>query len=93
MTEYWDGQFTLLLRQVLPYLTADMDIAPDLDLSSYGLDSFGIVELIFLIEEEYGISPEQIIDLPVFTTPKLLWEAIEDARRTDRNGHRQVGST
>jgi acyl carrier protein len=77
----WAPQFESTLRQHAP-LADDGEIAPDVILSSLGLDSLALVSLLLDMEEAFGITiPDDFLVAETFATAGSLWSAI--AKLTD----------
>lgn len=73
----WDEKFEVLLRRHLPFLPADEDLFPGLDLREWGLDSLGVVDLLVSLESSYDIRlTDDILSMATFTTPAALWNAL-----------------
>ena len=66
-----------ILRAQARFLAADADITPDMSLASLGIDSLGLIELVFEIEGEFDleIPPEQITP-ETFATPASIWRLL-----------------
>ncbi|MEU8251679.1 acyl carrier protein [Nonomuraea sp. NPDC048916] len=78
----WDGRFEGLLRQHLPFLPTGAEIAPDLSLRDFGLDSIGTVELLAVLEDAYQVRfTNESLRLEHFATPGVLWETLGDLDR------------
>ncbi len=66
-----EKQLVVLLRERLLETTAEF--APDTDLYTLGMDSMAIMQLLILIEEEYGVSlPECSLTRQNFSTVTQL---------------------
>ena len=77
----WDTQFEELLRQVLPFLSADEPLDENTPLREYGLDSLGTVELLSALESAYRIRfSDEALTLETFKTPVILWAAVSAIR-------------
>jgi acyl carrier protein len=73
----WNEQFEVLLRQHLPFLPADEELLPNLDLRAFGLDSLGVIDLLVALESAYCIRvTDDILSMDTFTTPAVLWDAM-----------------
>jgi acyl carrier protein len=73
----WDAQFEVLIRRYLPFLPADADIHPELDLREFGLDSLGVVDLLVSLESAYSIRfADGMLSMETFGTPGVLWAAL-----------------
>jgi acyl carrier protein len=73
----WDEKFDGLLRRHLPFLPADSELLPDLDLRESGLDSLGVVDLLVSLESSYGVRmADDVLSMDTFTTPAVLWDAL-----------------
>ncbi len=70
-TEVLEQQLVVLLRDRLLETTAPVD--PGTDLYNVGMDSMAIMQLLILIEEEYGVAlPECALTRQNFSTVKQL---------------------
>jgi nodulation protein F len=73
----WDEQFEVLLREYLPFLPADQELLPDLDLRGFGLDSLGVVDLLVSLESAYRVRvTDDALSMDTFRTPAVLWETL-----------------
>jgi acyl carrier protein len=73
-----DGDFIAMLRPFLPYLD-DQEILPDARLRDLGLDSMREVQLLFAVEDTYGIVlPDEMLTDTTFATAGQLWTAITE---------------
>ena len=69
--ETLEQQLVVLLRERLLETSAPMDAGTDL--YTLGLDSMAIMQLLILVEEEYGVAlPESSLTRDGFTTPRQL---------------------
>lgn len=72
-----DARFTALLRPFLTHAGDETVIAPDTDLRRLGVDSMQAIELLFAIEDTFGISlPDDELNDATFATAGSLWRAI-----------------
>lgn len=75
-----DERFAEMLRPFLQFLN-DREITPDSGLRELGLDSMKAIELLFAIEDTFGISlPDEDLNDATFATAGSLWQAITAAR-------------
>jgi acyl carrier protein len=73
----WDRRFEHLLRQYLPFLTADDVLTGEASLRDLGLDSMGTVELLADLESGYRVRfRDEALTLANFATPGILWKAL-----------------
>ncbi|MCT9011718.1 phosphopantetheine-binding protein [Streptomyces sp. NPDC054766] len=73
----WDKKFEELLREYLPFLSADEPLEADTDLRLSGLDSLGAVELLGSLENVYAVRfVDEALSLDTFATPAVLWETV-----------------
>ncbi|KPI28840.1 phosphopantetheine-binding protein [Streptomyces sp. NPDC086989] len=73
----WDKNFEELLREYLPFLSAEEPLEADTDLRAVGLDSLGVVELLGSLEGAYDVRfTDEALSLETFATPAVLWEQI-----------------
>jgi acyl carrier protein len=73
----WDERFEGILRQRLPFLSADGSLDEDLSLRDFGLDSMGTVELLSTLERTYDVKfVGDSLSMENFATPGLLWTTI-----------------
>jgi acyl carrier protein len=76
-----DPQFEALLRPRLEFLPAEEPLGPADNLSDYGLDSLGIVDLLASLESNYQVRfTDDALNLRIFSTPGTLWEALTRLR-------------
>ncbi|MFE0376907.1 acyl carrier protein [Streptomyces inhibens] len=73
-----DSRFTALLRPFLKHSGPDeIALAPDTDLRKLGVDSMQAIELLFAIEDTFGISlPDDELNDATFATAGSLWRVI-----------------
>ncbi|MFG2892551.1 acyl carrier protein [Streptomyces sp. NPDC048248] len=73
-----DSRFTELLRPFLKHAGADeLVITPDTDLRKLGVDSMQAIELLFAVEDTFGISlPDEELNDATFATAGSLWGVI-----------------
>ncbi|MFC0105800.1 acyl carrier protein [Kibdelosporangium aridum] len=77
-----DERFTRLLKPFLQYLHGQ-EITADSQLRALGLDSMKSIELLFAIEDEFGVSlPDEDLNDDTFTTAGSLWRAVASAPST-----------
>jgi acyl carrier protein len=80
----WDNQFEELLRQYLPFLSADEQLTADTPLREFGLDSLAMVELLASLESTYDVRFEDdALTLDTFETPGVLWKALSNTQNAD----------
>ncbi|MFB8396971.1 phosphopantetheine-binding protein [Streptomyces yangpuensis] len=73
----WDQRFEDLLREYLPFLSADEPLTPETDLRDAGLDSLGTVELLGSLESAYDVRfVDEALNLDTFATPASLWATL-----------------
>jgi acyl carrier protein len=73
----WDNQFEELLRQYLPFLSADEQLTADTPLREFGLDSLAMVELLSSLEGAYNVRfDDDALTLDTFESPGVLWKAL-----------------
>jgi acyl carrier protein len=73
----WDNKFEELLRQYLPFLSADEPLTADTPLREFGLDSLATVELLSTLESTYQARfDDDALTLDTFETPGILWKAL-----------------
>ncbi|ONI81626.1 phosphopantetheine-binding protein [Actinosynnema sp. ALI-1.44] len=74
-----DARFTELLGKFLKFADGK-PITEDSDLRALGLDSMQSIELLFAIEDTYGVSlPDDEMGDATFATAGSLWRAIATA--------------
>lgn len=55
-----------------------VEFDPDASMTSLGLGSLALVNLLLSIEEEYGVEfPQQLVRPSVFATPATLWGCLQ----------------
>lgn len=75
-----DPTFTDLLRRHLPFADA-VQLTADSKLRELGLDSMLAIELIFALEDTFGVVfPDEVLSESTFETAGSLWTAIEQLR-------------
>jgi acyl carrier protein len=77
-----DSSFAALIRPHLRFLPDGADLAPDAPLRSLGLDSMQAIELLFDIEDKYGVVlPDDKLSSETFETAQSLWQAVDATRQ------------
>ncbi|MCX4727914.1 phosphopantetheine-binding protein [Streptomyces sp. NBC_01020] len=72
-----DSRFTELLRPFLKNAGPDVVITPGTDLRRLGVDSMQAIELLFSVEDTFGISlPDEELNDTTFATAGSLWHVI-----------------
>jgi acyl carrier protein len=80
-SDEWDERFESLVRDHLPFLAADEELQPDLDLREFGLDALRAVELLVALESVYGVRMgDEAMSMHTFATPAALWAALRGKR-------------
>ncbi len=73
----WDQQFEEIIREFLPFLSADEKLAENTGLRDLGLDSMGIVELLGSLESAYQVRIlDEALTVDTFATPGVLWATL-----------------
>ncbi|BAJ27508.1 MULTISPECIES: phosphopantetheine-binding protein [Kitasatospora] len=76
-----DPELVAVLRRHLPELAEDTPIAEDTPLAELGLDSMRAVDLLFDIEDTFGVVlPDEALRADTFTSPAGLRAALDRAR-------------
>ncbi|QHC24014.1 acyl carrier protein [Streptomyces sp. GS7] len=75
-----DPRFTALLRPFLKHAgPGEAALTPETDLRRLGVDSMQAIELLFAIEDTFGISlPDDELNDTTFATAGSLWRVIAD---------------
>lgn len=77
-----NANFSTMLRPFLKYAGAQ-SITAESRLHDLGLDSMRAIELLFAIEDTYGVSlPDELLTDATFTTAGSLWAVVESLRVT-----------
>jgi acyl carrier protein len=77
-----DERFTDILTPFLQYRHGQ-EITAESGLRALGLDSMKSIELLFAIEDEFGVSlPDEDLNDVTFATAGSLWRAVDSARNT-----------
>ncbi|MET3805468.1 acyl carrier protein [Nakamurella sp. UYEF19] len=77
----WDEHFEDIVRTMVPFFQPEDELTPDTDLQNYGLDSFGVIELLVALEGGYGIHfCDEVMTRATFATPATLWDAVTSLR-------------
>lgn len=80
-----DAALAALLRRNLPELGEGAAIMPDTPLAELGLDSMRAVDILFDIEDSFGVRlPDEALTPETFATPAGLTAAIRQAREGAR---------
>jgi acyl carrier protein len=75
----WPDDFTQVIRARCRLLSASSELPPDASLTSLGVDSLEMVELIVGLEDTFDIEiPQQLLTPEVFATPGTIWAALGD---------------
>lgn len=78
-----EPEFVQMVRGHLKYLKPDVELSMDAELKSLGLDSMAAVDLLFDIEDNYGVTlPDRYLTEQTFSTTQALWNVVEDLRST-----------
>ena len=71
------------MRPHLPFLPENRELSPDDELSELGLNSMQAIEVLFAVEDAYGVSiSDDKLDDSTFRTAGSLWETVDAARKT-----------
>ncbi|MGW1818787.1 acyl carrier protein [Streptomyces sp. NPDC002125] len=74
-----DARFVEMLKPFLPFL-GDREITPETELRQLGLDSMQAIELMFALEDTFGVQlPDEALTEETFTTAGSLWNAAASA--------------
>ena len=72
----WDEEFERVLRPFLPSL-GERALSADADLAALGLDSLRSIQLLFAVEDAFGVSlPDEMLGPALFATPETLWTGL-----------------
>ncbi|XVQ06777.1 phosphopantetheine-binding protein [Spirillospora sp. CA-255316] len=78
-----DERFTRMLEPFLPFLAGD-PITPETLLREAGLDSMQAIELMFAVEDTFGVElPDEALSEETFRTAGNLWDAVRQALPAD----------
>jgi acyl carrier protein len=81
-----NAEFAALLRPYLKY-AGDQEIGGDARLRDLGLDSMRAIEVLFAVEDAFGITiPDEKLTDATFETPHALWSVIEELRALSVGG-------
>ncbi|AHH94851.1 hypothetical protein GCM10010174_35950 [Kutzneria viridogrisea] len=73
----WDPQFEQILRDYLPFLSADEPLTEDINLREHGLDSLAMVELLANLENAFAVRfVDEALKLETFQSPGVLWSTL-----------------
>jgi diaminopimelate decarboxylase len=73
----WDGEFERVLRPFLPSLGEQAPLRADADLAALGLDSLRSIQLLFAVEDAFGVNlPDEMLGPALFATPETLWTGL-----------------
>jgi acyl carrier protein len=77
-----DAEFEEVLRHHLKYLEPGGDLQPQAALADLGLDSMQAVDLLFDLEDRFGVTlPDAALTAETFATAASLQAAVEQARQ------------
>lgn len=77
----------VLIRSRCRFLPDDAPLNPDAPLSTLGVDSLEIVDLIIEIEDSFGMEiPQELLTPEVFKCARTIWQAVDQvlAEQGDR---------
>jgi acyl carrier protein len=81
-----NAEFIEVLRPYLKY-AGDADITADASLRDLGLDSMHAIQLLFAVEDSFGvIIPDEKLTDSTFETGRSLWAVIEELRTAPADG-------
>jgi acyl carrier protein len=81
-----DVEFAALLRPYLRF-AGDEEINPAARLRELGLDSLRAIELLFAVEDAYGVLiPDEKLTEATFETSQALWAVVEELRVSSPDG-------
>ncbi|MFC4856079.1 phosphopantetheine-binding protein [Actinophytocola glycyrrhizae] len=73
----WAEEFERVLRPFLPSLGQRAPLPADADLAALGLDSLRSIQLLFAVEDAFGVSlPDEMLGPALFATPETLWTGL-----------------
>ncbi|MGW5736436.1 MULTISPECIES: acyl carrier protein [Streptomyces] len=83
-----DPRFTDLLRPFLKHAgSGDIAITPETDLRRLGVDSMQAIELLFQLEDGFGIQlPDEDMNDATFATAGSLWQAVAAQLADEESG-------
>ena len=72
-----DPRFTAMLTPFLPHL-GKRPITPDTSLRQYGLDSMQAIELLFAVEDAFGVElTDELLTEETFCSAGSLWGVVQ----------------
>ncbi|WP_156722128.1 acyl carrier protein [Streptomyces apocyni] len=81
-----EPRFVELLSGFLPFLDGQ-ELTPESTLSELGLDSMHSIDLLFAIEDTFGVPlPDEDLNDTTFATAGSLWSAVQAARKAEADG-------
>lgn len=76
-TTGWDHGFDGRLRRFLPFLPERDSVPGHAALRDLGLDSMGVVELLAVLEQDYGVRfRDETLTMETFATAASIWAAL-----------------
>lgn len=82
-----DANFVALLRSHLKY-AGDAPITAGSSLRDLGLDSMRSIELLFAVEDTYGVAiPDERLTDDTFETAETLWTVVQQMRTGGPHGN------
>jgi acyl carrier protein len=81
-----DARFTAMLQPFLPHLNG-RPVTPNLPLRRYGLDSMQAIELMFAVEDTFGVElTDELLTDETFGSAGALWAAVQGLIGADTLG-------
>lgn len=73
----WDERFGEILRGFLPFLPAGDELAAELSLRDFGMDSMAMIDLLAALEKEYQVRfADDALNMENFETPATVWTVL-----------------
>lgn len=83
-----DAEFAALLSRYLKYAGAG-ELTGDARLRDLGLDSMRAIDLLFAVEDQYGVTiPDERLTDATFETGNSLWSVIAELSTAPADGQR-----
>jgi acyl carrier protein len=83
-----DAEFVALVSRHLKYADA-ATVTGESRLRDQGLDSMRAIDLLFAVEDRYGVTiPDERLTDATFETANNLWAVVEELRTPVEDGHR-----
>ena len=79
MTADWPQEFDQIMRRYCRFADPVLAIAANSSLTSLGIDSMGLINMIIAIEDTFAVTvPDEMLTSESLRTPGSVWAAVRD---------------